>query len=184
MKNLSGKKHCGGHILQPLMLIAGLAVFTAGCGKSSSTTASVENAATLAETHSTLEETIASWDSDTNAAVEKFLTIDWSQHPLVSTTNVLGFSEAQFESAQGAGKAVLGKQMVEGVKRIKLICAIVDQKGKDALAGGDRVTAEKCFNQLKQCGDALSRPDSLIFVKNAGRTVTRMATNDLAALNQ
>jgi hypothetical protein len=65
-----------------------------------------------------------------------------------------------------------------------MICSAVNARGRDALAKGDQATAERCFNQLKECGQALDGPDSLLLLKMTGQAINKQATGQLAALKK
>jgi hypothetical protein len=173
---LSRHARANGFFVPLLLFTCGLTFLTAGCNKASSSPAS--SGQTLAE------QAIASWNSDTNAAVEKFLEIDWNQRPLFATGNVLGYSEAQFIAIPAAAKDSMSKEMLDELQTIKAICRAVNTKGKDALAKGDQAAAEKCFNQLKRCGAAFDGPDSLLMLKMVGQAINKLATESLAELKK
>ncbi len=169
-------RHARAYVLfVPLLLCAcGLTFLITGCNKASSSPASGR--------HTLADQAIASWNTDTNAAVEKFLEIDWNQRPLFDTGNVLDYSEAQFIAIPAAAKDSMSKEMLDDLQTIKAICRAVNTKGNDALAKGDQGTAERCFNQLKQCGAAFDRPESLIMLKLVGQAINKLSTNSLAKL--
>jgi hypothetical protein len=173
---LSRHAPANGFFIALMLFTSGLAFVATGCGKA--TPPPAVSGQTIAE------QTIASWKSDTNAAVEKFMEIDWSQRPLFATGDVLGYSEAQFAAIPASARETMSKQMTADLQTVKMICSAVNARGRDALAKGDQATAERCFNQLKECGQALDGPDSLLLLKMTGQAINKQATGQLAALKK
>jgi hypothetical protein len=101
--------------------------------------------------------------------------VDFSPRLLFPAGSVLNYSEAQFVALPQAVREKLGKEMISDIQVIKEICAHVNQAGKSGSSGGEKAKADKCFAQLKKCGDALDRPDRLALLQMAGKALKKMA---------
>ena len=167
-----------------LLFAGGVTLLAAGCGRGAPAPADSKGSATAGSGQTVLEQSMASWKDDQNAAVAKFLEVDWSRRPLFSTGNVLNDTEAQFAAIPAAAQQAVANQMTEEIKTVREICTEVSSRGKVALAKGDRATAEKCFRQLKQCGEALDGPDSLLILKKVGKSVSQRGAEALEALKK
>lgn len=132
--------------------------------------------------HATLDQSMKLWQSGSKeAAVAKFLTVDFSRRPLFSFGSVLNYTEAQFIALPPAAREKLAQQMNDDLRVIKEICAQVRDNGKSALAAGDAAKSGKCMAQLNQCGDAFNQPDSLALLKLVGKALQKMAARTVPA---
>ncbi len=115
------------------------------------------------------------------AAVQEFFLTDFSNRPLFSRGSVLNYSEAQFIALPQAAREKLSKAMIEDLDVLKKIAVEVQKTRKDALARGDSAKATLCAEQLRACGDAFNRPDSLALLKLVGKAFQKMALSVPAA---
>ncbi|HLP78412.1 MAG TPA: permease prefix domain 1-containing protein [Candidatus Paceibacterota bacterium] len=130
----------------------------------------------------TLDQAIALWQGGKkDAAVAKFLAVDFSKRPLFTFGSVLNYTEAQFMALPQAAREKLSKQMLDDISVIKAISAEVKTTGKTALNAGDKVRSDQCTTKLRQCGEAFDQPDSLALLKLVGKALKKMAAAPVGA---
>jgi hypothetical protein len=130
----------------------------------------------------TLDQVMTLWRAGKkDEAAEKFMAVDLRQRPLFSTGSVLNYSESQFVAMPQAVREKLSKDMLPDIQVIKEISAHISEAGKRALSGGDKAKAEKSFAQLKKCGEAFDRHDSLALLQMVGKALKKMAAAQSAA---
>jgi hypothetical protein len=125
----------------------------------------------------------AAWEKgDKSAAVARFAETDWRARPLFAPESPLGLSEQQFQSLPAAERTAKLEETLAQIGTLKKLAAAVMQAGLDAAAKQDFDHARKYFTSLKQCGEALDGPDSLLVVKLVGRAMKKNADAELAEL--
>jgi len=162
------------------------AILLTGCGKQSpggSGTPTPASGGAASSATPVSQPALTAWQQgDKAAAVTNFLAADWSAHPLFAADSPLSLSEKQFVALSDADRQVKSATMMPQLDSIKQLAAAVIQTGTDAAAKGDTAQARKCFTALKQCGTALSGPDSLAMVQLVGKALTKKADAELAKI--
>jgi hypothetical protein len=132
-----------------------------------------------------LQSVLMAWQQgDKSASVKRFLETDWSTRPLFSPGSAWSLSEDQFRSLSEAEGRAKSSEITAQIDELKKLALAVAQAGRDAAAQKDLRQATQYFTSLKQCGEALDRPDSSSIVKLTGQGITRMADGELAKLKQ
>lgn len=132
-----------------------------------------------------MQSLLIAWrQGDKSAVVSRFLETDWSVRPLFTPGSTLSLSEDQFKSLSEADGRARSSEITAQIDEIKQLAAAVAQAGRDAAAKKDLAQAVKYFTSLKQCGEALDRPDSSSIVKSTGRLMQKMADGELAKLKR
>lgn len=140
---------------------------------------------TTSATTPVMQSVLTSWhQGDKSAAVSRFLETDWSARPLFTPGSTLSLSEDQFKSLSEADGRAKSSEITMQVDELKQLAAAVAQAGRDAAAKNDLAQAVKTFTSLKDCGEALDRPDSSSIVKLTGRAMKRIAEGELAKLKK
>jgi hypothetical protein len=140
---------------------------------------------TTTATAPAMQSLLTAWQQgDKSAAVSRFLETDWSVRPLFTPGSTLSLSEDQFKSLSKADGQAKSREISAQTEEIRQLAAAVAQAGRDAAAQKDLAQAVKCFNSLKQCGEALDRPDSSTIVKLTGSKMRKIADGELAKLKQ
>ena len=108
-----------------------------------------------------MQSLLTAWrQGDKSAAVTRFLETDWSARPLFAPGSTLSLSEDQFKALSEPEGRAKSSEITAQIEEIKQLAAAVTQAGRDAAAKKDLAQAVKDFTSLKQCGEALDRPDS------------------------
>jgi hypothetical protein len=175
--------------LAALVAFAVMGVGLTGCGKKTESSGNPPppkgRQGTTSATTPVMESVLTLWQpGDKSAAVSRFLETDWSAQPLFTPGSTLSLSEDQFKSLSEAEGWAKSSEITAQVGELKQLAAAVAQAGRDAAAKNDLARAGKAFTSLKECGDALDRPESSSFVKLAGRGMKRLADAELAKLKQ
>jgi hypothetical protein len=173
-----------------LPTLAAFALITVGltsCGKKTDSSGSPpppkgqQDAASA--TTPVMQSLLTAWrQGDKAAAVSGFLETDWSVRPLFTPGSTLSLSEEQFKSLSEADGRAKSSEIMTQIDEMKQLAAAVAQAGRDAAAQKDLAQGVKYFTSLKQCGEALDRPDSSSMVKSTGRLIKKMAEGELAKL--
>jgi hypothetical protein len=173
-----------------VLLAATLAVGgSAGCGKKTASSANPPPAKQdQTATHApspVMDSALTAWQQgDQSAAVSRFVETDWSAGPLFSPDSPLSLSEDQFKLLPAADRQAKFRDLIASTTELKRLAAAVAQAGRDAAAKKDLVQARKDFTSLKQCGEALDKPDSLALIKLVGQGFKKMAGTESAKLGQ
>ena len=140
---------------------------------------------TASATTPVLQPVLALWQQgDKSAAVGRFLATDWSARPLFPSNSAWSLSEDQFRSLSEADGRAKASELTTQVGELKQMAAAVAQAGRDAAAKQDSAQAIKAFTSLKECGEALDRPNSSKNVELTGRWLKKLAEGELAKLKQ
>ena len=151
-----------------------------GCGQKSQPAVAKPEAnatgATPSAGQTPLEQSMALWTAgDKDAAIQKFLAIDFLKGRLFSGGAILSYSEPQFAALPAATRESVSPKMLADISALKALCVGVRDLGKEAAAKGDQARAAKCVFQLKQCGEALEQPSSLGIAKMLGKALKKVA---------
>jgi hypothetical protein len=168
--------------------IMAAAVLLAGCGKMNDSSVNSSVPAKQQDTRATagiLQPALTVWQQgDQSGAIRLFLEADWSSRPLFTPGSPLNLSEKQFGSLPAADRGTKAQEISTELGVLKHLLAAVTKAGLDAAAKQDVSTVRKDFTSLKQCGEALDRPDSLAIVKLVGHKLKENAEVELAKLGQ
>ena len=121
---------------------------------------------------------------DKSMAVSRFAEANWSARPLFAPGSTFSLSEGQFQSLPAAERNAKANDAINQVGELKQLARAVAQAGNDAAVQNNFDQARKYFNSLKQCGEALDGPDSLILVSQVGKALKKMAAEESAKLGQ
>ena len=175
--------------LATLVALALIGVALTSCGKKTDATGNPPppkgQQDTTSATTPVMQSVLTLWQQgDKSAAVSRFLETDWSAHPLFTPGSTLSLSEDQFKLLSEADGRAKSSEITAQSEEIRQLAAAVVQAGRDAAAQKDLAQAVKYFTSLKQCGEALDRPDSSDIVRLTGRKMRKIADGELAKLKQ
>jgi hypothetical protein len=140
---------------------------------------------TAPSTTAVMEPIWSAWQQgDQSLAVSRFVQANWSARPLFTPGSTLSLSEGQFMSLPTSERNVKANDSINQIGDLKQLARAVAQAGRDAAMKNDSAQARKCFTSLKQCGEALDGPDSLLLVRQVGKALKTMAGEELAKLEQ
>jgi hypothetical protein len=114
-------------------------------------------------------------------AAEAFLKLDFNQTPLFMKGSALSYSETEFVALPQAARGKLAKQAIADLGTLKALCRRVADLAKEARANGDTARADKCAQQLQQCGDRLNNPSSLLIAQLTGKALQKLAAEASAS---
>lgn len=108
---------------------------------------------------------------------------------LFAPGSVLNLSEAEFRASiqnkRGPDAvARMGTNVMAEVQPLKALAAAVAQAGTKAAGREDYLSARKHFTALRQCGEALERPNTLAILQLLGQGFRKRAEAELAKLPQ
>jgi len=176
--------------IQTISAVMAVTILLAGCGKQntpSGTASSTTNGQTSVPAVAAApvaQAAMSAWQQgDKAAAVSSFLAADWSSRPLFASNSLLSLTEDQFKALSEADRQTRSGE-IRQLDSMKQLAAAVAQAGRDAATKGDTAQAQKCFTALKQCGAALSSPDSLSLVQLVGKALNKMADTELAKIGK
>ena len=119
---------------------------------------------------SVMEPAMIAWrQGDKSLAVSRFVEANWSARPLFAPGSTLSLSEGQFMSLPFSERNVKANDAINQVGDLKQLAQAVVQAGRDAAMKKDYAQARKYFTAVKQCGEALDGPDSLLLVGQIGK---------------
>ncbi len=157
-----------------------VALLSSGCGKKGG-----QPTATPSAANPVAHPAMTAWQQgDKSSAVARFVETDWSARPLFASNSTLSLTEDQFKALSDADRQARSGEMLKQLDSLKQLAGAVAQAGREAASKGDSAQARKCFTSLKQCGTALSGPDSLSIVQLVGKALTKMADTELAKIPQ
>ncbi len=123
-----------------------------------------------------LENCIALWSSgQPEAAMEKFVALDWNATTLFSAGSPLHYSEAEFVALPAAAREQAMIRILAEAQQLKALARRVADTGRQTLAQGDRTRADQCAGSLQRCGARLDQPKSLQLLRQMGIAVKKMA---------
>ena len=138
-----------------------------------------------AATTSVMEQAMIAWQQgDKSMAVSRFVEANWSARPLFAPGSTLSLSEGQFMLLPSSERNLKANDAIKQVGDLKQLAQAVVQAGRDAAEKKDSAQARKYFTSVKQCGEALDGPDSLLLVGQIGKFMKRTAGEELAKLGQ
>jgi len=150
-----------------------------GCGPKESANMTASETKQTGQTP--LEQTLASWKAGKpDEAADAFLKLDFTRSPLFTKGAVLNYSEPEFVALPAAARDKMAKQVIADLATLKALGRRVADLGKEARSKGDVARADRCAQQLRQCGDALNRPSSLLMVQQVGKAFTKLAAEPAA----
>jgi hypothetical protein len=130
-----------------------------------------------------IQPVLSAWEQgDAATAVSRFVQTDWSARPLFPIGSALSLSEKEFQALPAAQRDAKGSELTAQAGVLKQLTTAVAQAGREAATKRDFNQARKHFTSLKQYGEALDAPDSLMLIKLVGRSVKRMAETELGKL--
>jgi hypothetical protein len=131
-----------------------------------------------------MQSVVAAWQQgDKSTAISRFVATDWSERPLFAPGSTLSLSEEQFKSLPPADREAKMKDMISQISALKEPAMAVLQAGRDAAGKKDVVQARKYFTAVKQYGEALDSPDTILFVKQLGPFFKQLADAELSKLS-
>jgi hypothetical protein len=123
-----------------------------------------------------LETSLTLWTAgNQEAALEKFLAVDFSKTRLFSTGAPLAYSETDFVQLPEAARAKVGELALKDLSTLKALARAVADKAKAAASAGDAAKAERWLGQLKRCGEALDQPSRLKIAQLVGKALVKLA---------
>jgi hypothetical protein len=160
---------------QALSTVAVL-VLLAGCSKSNTTSPRSGTGTGEKQESSALTDCVALWSAgNQEAAIEKFLAIDWNDALLFPSGTPLAYAERDLASlSENQLRQDMGE--IESIaKALKEMSLRIKQLGEEARAAGNSTEAETCFNSLGKCGTALDQPNRLKILQLVGKAIKKMA---------
>lgn len=127
---------------------------------------------------------IAWQQGDKSTAVSRFVEANWSARPLFAPGSTLSLTESEFMLIPSSERNAKANDAMNQAVGLKQLAQAVLQAGHDAAVKKDSTQARKCFKSVKQCGEALDGPDSLLLVRQIGQFLKKMAGKELAKLEQ
>jgi hypothetical protein len=132
-----------------------------------------------------MEPVMIAWQKgDKSTAVNRFVEANWSARPLFAPGTIFSLSESQFTALSSSDRNTKANDAINQVGELKQLARAVAQAGRDAAMKNDSAQARKCFNSLKQCGEALDGPDSLLLARQLGKALKTMAGEELEKIKQ
>ena len=168
--NRTGQKS----ILLALALLASLP----GCGRKD--VASAPPVPAMAS-QSPAESVLRTWlQGDQAGAVKGFVETDWTARPLFGPESALSLSEKQLQALGESDRKARAGQFMPELDAFKKLARSVAEAGRDAAARNDTTYARKCFESLRQAGQALDSPESMTIVRLVGQALVKMADAEKA----
>jgi hypothetical protein len=107
--------------------------------------------------------------------VKAFLAADFSRRPLFAAGSPLNLKEAELADLPAAARDRAMKETTARLQELKQLARAVADRGKEALARGEKDQARKIYGQLGKCGAALDDAESLMIVRLVGQAVRKLA---------
>lgn len=123
-------------------------------------------------------------EGNTDAAVRDFVNADWSARPLFTTGSSLNLSEAQFEAIPQAEREKNHEDVSGVINALRQTATATVRAAHEAAAKGDKETARKYLEAVKNCGQALDKPDRLNVLIILGQSMQRDADRELSHLDR
>ncbi len=168
-----------------LTVVTMLVIALAGCGRRTGPSTSPSGSASSATRPAVAEPVLSAWQQgDSAGAIRRFLEADWKARPLFAPGSPLSLTEDQFQSLSAADREAKGAATMAQLDAFKKLARAVAEAGQQAHASGDTAQARKDFVALRQCGEALSSPESMRIVQLVGQALTKMADAETAKLGK
>jgi hypothetical protein len=130
-----------------------------------------------------ISDAAAQWDSgEKDAAIAKFLSIDWQDGSVLVQIRGLSMSESDLISLSENDRISVVQETMDLLSSMRKLFFHIASEAERLAGSGDRTKAEEYLSAIRNYGSSLSGPDHLQVVQLHGKAATGYAEKKLSEL--